>query len=123
MPSLSFDPVAHVYDDTRGYPPAVAQQIAYAIVETTGATPRTRLLEVGVGTGRIAFPVASSGHNYTGVDISEKMIERLEAKWLNNSWQELVQAWGTLPDEDVTKASQVRRFTRVEPAASMRLLL
>src|SRR5436189_213310 len=57
MPSLSFDPVAHIYDATRGYPVEVAQRIAQAIETTTGATPATTFLEVGIGTGRIAYPL------------------------------------------------------------------
>src|SRR6266571_3027374 len=59
MPSLSFDPVAHIYDATRGYPVEVAQSIAQAIETTAAATPATSFLEVGIGTGRIAFPLAA----------------------------------------------------------------
>lgn len=125
MPSLSFDPVAHAYDATRGYPAGIAEQIARAIEATANATAQTRFLEVGVGTGRIALPLASLGHDYTGVDISEKMVEQLEAKLLSDGWQEeQTQPWGTLPDEDATKASLVRRFTQLQkPEAGMRLVM
>src|SRR5258708_13499776 len=123
MPSLSFDPVAHVYDATRGYPTGVAQQIAQSIADTVKATPHTKFLEVGIGTGRIAFPLASRGHMYTGVDISERMVEQLEAKLADHGWQERVQPWGSLPDENTSAAPLVRRFMQGEQRASMRLVM
>ena len=136
MSSLSFDPVAHLYDATRGHPDAVAQQIARAMeqsVEATSellinATTTPRFLEVGIGTGRVAFPLASLGHAYTGVDISEKMLEQLEGKMLASGWEELVFPWGHELDEDVQWSVRVRRFVEHPigmklPAASMRLVL
>ncbi len=78
--SLAFDRAAHVYDATRGYRPEVAEQIGAAIIEAAEAQPNTRFLEVGVGTGRIALPIARRGYDYTGVDISEPMLDRLRAK-------------------------------------------
>ena len=78
--SLSFDRAAPLYDETRGYAPDVAEQIGAAIVEAAGAQPDTRFLEVGVGTGRIALPIARLGYDYTGVDISEGMMARLRDK-------------------------------------------
>src|SRR5258708_37598047 len=123
MPSLSFDPVAHVYDATRGYPTGVAQQIAQYIAGTVQATPHTKFLEVGIGTGRIAFPLAARGHMYTGVDISERMVEQLEAKLADHRWQEQVQPWGSLPDENTSAAPLVRRFMQGEQRASMRLVM
>ena len=78
--SLSFDRAAPLYDATRGYPPDVAEQIGAAIVEAANAQPDTRFLEVGVGTGRIALPIARMGYDYTGVDISEGMVARLRDK-------------------------------------------
>src|SRR5712691_10619530 len=123
MPSLSFDSVAHLYDATRGYPAEVARQIVEAIVDTADATPQTRFMEVGVGTGRIAFPLASLGHIYTGVDISEKMVEHLEAKLVGDGWKEDEQAWGGMADENSAETCVVRRFTSSEKQASMRLVM
>lgn len=37
-------------------------------------------LELGVGTGRIALPLAARGVPVTGLDVSPRMLERLEAK-------------------------------------------
>jgi ubiquinone/menaquinone biosynthesis C-methylase UbiE len=123
MPSLSFDPVAHVYDATRGYPVEVAQSIARAIETTAAATPATSFLEVGIGTGRIAFPLASLGHTYSGVDISEKMVEQLETKLEEHGWQQCQQPWGSMPDEDSAKSPIVRRFSDAQQQALMRLAI
>ena len=123
MPSLSFDQVAHAYDATRGYPDVVAHQIAQAIERAANATSQTRFLEVGVGTGRIAFPLASLGHMYTGVDISEKMVEQLQEKLRVAHWQEQSQPWGSALDEDTKQPSVVRRYTNLEQSASLRLVM
>ncbi|GAC1425774.1 MAG: class I SAM-dependent methyltransferase [Ktedonobacteraceae bacterium] len=124
MPSLSFDQVAHAYDATRGYPDVVARQIVQAIERVANATPQTRFLEVGVGTGRIAFPLTSLGHTYTGVDISEKMVEQLQEKLRVAHWQQQSQPWGRLSDEDATQSSLVvRRYVNPEQSASLRLVM
>jgi ubiquinone/menaquinone biosynthesis C-methylase UbiE len=123
MPSISFDRVAHEYDATRGYPPGTDQHIAKAIVNTVHATSETTFLEVGVGTGRIAFPLASLGLVYTGVDISENMVRQLTTKLLQNGWQEYQRAWGSLPDEIGVNAYRVSRYRNREKNASMRLVL
>lgn len=122
MPSISFDRVAHAYDATRGYPPGIDQQIAKAIVSTVNAKTETAFMEVGVGTGRIAFPLASLGHTYTGVDISEKMAKQLATKLLANGWQEYQQAWGFFQDESGTSAPGIWRFRNTAKRASMRLV-
>ena len=123
MPSISFDRVAHAYDATRGYPSGIDQRIAKAIVDTVHATSETTFMEVGVGTGRIAFPLASLGHTYTGVDISENMLKQLVTKLRHNNWQEYQQPWGSLPDENGVNAHTVSRFSIRAKSASMRLIL
>ena len=123
MPSISFDRVAHAYDATRGYPLGIDQQIAKAIIDTVHATSETTFMEVGVGTGRIAFPLVSLDHTYTGVDISENMVQQLATKLLQNGWQEYQQVWGSLPDEIGISARTVSRYRNEEKSASMRLLL
>lgn len=77
---MNFDRVAEIYDATRGLPEEVTEQVADAIIAATNATPQMRFLELGVGTGRIAIPIASRGFPYTGVDISQQMMERLRQK-------------------------------------------
>lgn len=39
-----------------------------------------RVLELGIGTGRVALPLARRGLNVTGIDASQPMIDRLRAK-------------------------------------------
>ena len=71
----SFDRVSDVYDETRGYPPGVAEAICRWTEAELGLKPdRYRLLELGVGTGRIALPFILAGYDYTGVDISANML-------------------------------------------------
>lgn len=76
----NFDRVADIYDATRELPPSVPARIADQTVAATRATPDTRFLEIGVGTGRIALPFLERGYSYTGVDISERMMDQLRAK-------------------------------------------
>lgn len=122
MSSVSFDPIAHLYDATRGYPDNAAQKIAQAIELAAHATAQTSFLEVGIGTGRIALPLASLGHIYTGVDISRNMLAELEKKLRMEEWQEDVRPWGSLPDENTELAPTVQRFGCEAKQASMRLV-
>jgi SAM-dependent methyltransferase len=69
--------IADVYDDL--YPDDVM---------ATGATVRRLLdlagdgpvLELGVGTGRLALPLAAAGLRVHGIDASQEMLDRLDAK-------------------------------------------
>jgi len=47
---------------------------------TDDLAPGTRVLELGVGTGRLAIPLAAAGLHVTGVDSSARMLARLGAK-------------------------------------------
>ncbi|MGE5596946.1 MAG: class I SAM-dependent methyltransferase, partial [Hyphomicrobiales bacterium] len=71
----SFDRVAHLYDGTRGVPAEVAQAIGAGIASLLprGDAP-PRLLEIGIGTGRVAVPVAGEGVRVAGADISRGML-------------------------------------------------
>ncbi|HZP56875.1 MAG TPA: class I SAM-dependent methyltransferase [Dehalococcoidia bacterium] len=77
----SFDRVAAIYDETRGMPPevmtAVAGRLAAVLRETS---PAPRVVEVGVGTGRIAVPLAERGVRVVGYDIAPRMLAVLRAK-------------------------------------------
>jgi len=80
-PLKSFDRVAHCYDDTRGIPPEAARAIGDAIAAMArDVSPSPRLLEVGIGTGRIAVPLAEAGVRVTGIDISPNMLAVLREK-------------------------------------------
>jgi ubiquinone/menaquinone biosynthesis C-methylase UbiE len=77
----SFDSVAHVYDETRGLPPEVAERVRSTLAgELRRHFVAPRLLEIGIGTGRIALPVGRHGVVITGLDASPQMLLRLLAK-------------------------------------------
>ena len=75
MKSVSFDQAAGYYDQTRGFPPGVGEVVAEAAADLIG--PAQRVLEVGIGTGRIARPMIARGYAVTGIDLSGKMMARL----------------------------------------------
>ncbi len=79
--SVSFDPVADRYDQTRGYPAGVPDKIADVLIDAGRVPPAGSMLEIGIGTGRIALPLLARGVDVTGVDISEKMLSHLRAKY------------------------------------------
>jgi ubiquinone/menaquinone biosynthesis C-methylase UbiE len=73
--SRSFDRAAPFYDRTRGLPAAAAARVTQLLIgELSG---RGRCLEVGVGTGRIAWPLHQAGIPMAGVDLSRPMISVL----------------------------------------------
>ena len=73
--SISFDRAAGYYDQTRGFPPGIGDEVAAAAVDLIG--PSARILEIGIGTGRIARPMLARGYSITGVDLSRNMMGRL----------------------------------------------
>ncbi|MEE4639689.1 MAG: class I SAM-dependent methyltransferase [Wenzhouxiangella sp.] len=70
--------VAAQYDALRGHPPAVSDDIGLAIASRLGE--RAKVLELGVGTGRIALPVAAAGCEVFGVDLSSHMLSALSRR-------------------------------------------
>jgi SAM-dependent methyltransferase len=77
-PSIGFDRAVDYYDRTRSLSPAAAAQVTAILTEAVlGHGP---VLEIGVGTGRIALPLAEAGIDVVGVDLSAPMLERLTAK-------------------------------------------
>ncbi len=71
-PSRYGDSFADVYDDWYG---EVSDAEATAdFVNRFG--DRQRILELGVGTGRLSTPLANAGHQVVGVDASLAMLER-----------------------------------------------
>jgi SAM-dependent methyltransferase len=73
----SFDAISPVYDETRDPldPPTVDR-----LVERLRARGIRRILEIGVGTGRVALPLRERGIEVTGVDASWGMLGRARAK-------------------------------------------
>jgi ubiquinone/menaquinone biosynthesis C-methylase UbiE len=83
--SLSFDRVADRYDATRVHPAEASAEIAVGLMRVGSLQAGAEVLEIGIGTGRIALPLLASGVNVTGIDIAPRMLEQLEAKYA--MWQ------------------------------------
>lgn len=78
---ISFDRVSEVYDATRAMPSQMKKAVVDNLVDIGGIMPYSRVLELGVGTGRIAAPLAeASRSSYYGVDISIKMMKKIREK-------------------------------------------
>ena len=78
--SIAFDRAATYYDATRGFPPGIDQDAAKTIVKAGQLSGNSRVLEVGIGTGRIALPLAKHVGAVYGVDLSRPMMLRLREK-------------------------------------------
>jgi SAM-dependent methyltransferase len=71
--------VATRYDESAAemFEPAVVAPAADFLADLAG---RGAALELGIGTGRIALPLAQRGIRVYGIDLSEAMVARLRAK-------------------------------------------
>jgi len=70
--------VAATYDGTSGvFGPGAVEATAGVLAELAGGG---RALEFGIGTGRIALPLARRGIEVHGIDLSRAMVARLRAK-------------------------------------------
>jgi ubiquinone/menaquinone biosynthesis C-methylase UbiE len=78
--SVAFDHAAGFYDETRGFPPGVAAHVG-ALFRDAGRLARaSHVIEVGIGTGRIALPLSAHVGMVAGVDLARPMLHRLIAK-------------------------------------------
>jgi ubiquinone/menaquinone biosynthesis C-methylase UbiE len=78
--SISFDRAAGFYDATRPLPGDVTRAVRDTLLDALGEQD-PRLLEVGIGTGRIAWPFLDAGDSYVGVDLSRRMLAQLLARY------------------------------------------
>ena len=71
--------VAARYDESAAemFDPAVVDSVIDLLVELAGSG---RALELGIGTGRIALPLAQRGVPVHGIELSKAMVARLRAK-------------------------------------------
>lgn len=100
--SVVFDRAVEYYDQTRGFPPGVEVEAARLFARAGDLTKQSRVLEVGVGTGRIALPVAAHVGAYIGLDLSLPMMLKLVEKPRGDNVQ-VVQGDAThLPFADAT---------------------
>jgi SAM-dependent methyltransferase len=73
------EPVAARYDESSAemFDPAAVEPVVDFLAALAGTG---RVLELGIGTGRIALPLAQRGVTVAGIDLSEAMVARLRAK-------------------------------------------
>ena len=73
--------VAARYDENVEHDPMFARAAIDPVVDfLVGLAGDGRALELGIGTGRMALPLAARGVEVHGVDLSEEMVARLRAK-------------------------------------------
>lgn len=80
MKSVTFDQAADYYDATRGLPAGVEPDIAQTLVRAGNLTTKSQVLEIGVGTGRIAQPLTPHVKTLTGIDLSKRMLDQFQTK-------------------------------------------
>lgn len=78
--NLPFDQAVPYYDQTRSEPGWVMQRVADSFLRIARATHRSKILEVGVGTGRIAMPLLERGLQIVGADLSLPMMREFRKK-------------------------------------------
>jgi SAM-dependent methyltransferase len=73
------EPVAARYDESSAdmFEPGVLDPVVDFLAELAG---EGRALELGIGTGRVALPLAQRGVPVHGIDLSEAMVARLREK-------------------------------------------
>ena len=77
MSQVDFDYIADRYDETR---PSLPVETLQKLIEALSGSKS--VLEIGVGTGRIAIPLQENGFDVTGIDISVNMLEIAHKKGL-----------------------------------------
>jgi cyclopropane fatty-acyl-phospholipid synthase-like methyltransferase len=77
--SVSFDRAASFYDSTR-VTDAETLRVTVALLERDVASGEGPVLEIGVGTGALAVPLAARGVRVVGIDLSGEMMARLAGR-------------------------------------------
>jgi SAM-dependent methyltransferase len=75
-PATYGDRMAEVYDEWFGTPDDADEAASFL----TGLAGQGPALELGIGTGRVALPLAERGVEVHGIDASEAMVERMRVK-------------------------------------------
>jgi ubiquinone/menaquinone biosynthesis C-methylase UbiE len=88
MKSLSFDGLIDLYDETRSFDGHCFDSALDYITTTFPISTYSTLFEPGIGTGRIAIPLARLGYHIVGIDISAEMLSVLQER-LQNEYSDL----------------------------------
>jgi SAM-dependent methyltransferase len=92
------DSIADIYDTMHGAWEPTATVDTVAALADGGP-----VLELGVGTGRVALPLARKGLKVTGVDVSPAMLARLKEKDTDGTITAVEGDFATLPVEGTFK--------------------
>ena len=76
--NTDYDSWADIYDEVYSF---VDNDINFYLQKASNI--KGNILEIGCGTGRITIPLMENGANITGIDSSQKMIDRLGIKFVN----------------------------------------
>ena len=74
------DRAAEVYDEWHGAPGTTPGNTEAAVEFLAALAGKGRALELGIGTGRIAIPLAARGVRVSGIDASPAMVAKLRAR-------------------------------------------
>jgi ubiquinone/menaquinone biosynthesis C-methylase UbiE len=80
MRSFCFDRMARIYDATRSCDPMSFNAAIDFLTEKFPPNIYKNLFEPGIGSGRVAIPLAKKGYCVFGVDISSEMLKLLYKK-------------------------------------------
>jgi ubiquinone/menaquinone biosynthesis C-methylase UbiE len=114
--SVPFDRAVEYYDRTRGLSEEASREMTALLVgELQGRGP---CLEIGVGTGLVALPLATAGLPMVGVDLSAPMLGRLVEKAGGHAPFPLVRADATMLPfaDDSFGGAVVRHVLHLVPA-------
>ena len=78
-----YDSIGQGYQTTRRADPGIAQSLSQHLEDQ----PIGRYLDVGCGTGNYTGALAARGGTWTGVDVSEKMLQKARRAYPDVSWQ------------------------------------
>src|SRR5688572_26216392 len=78
--SVNFNRAAEYYDATRGFPEGIDKEIAAFMLRESDLNAQSIVLDIGIGTGRTALPLAPQVGLVTGIDISRDMLNVLLRK-------------------------------------------
>lgn len=79
---VSFNRVAEIYDETRGFPIVVKDKIVKTLVDELEGC--VSILDVGVGTARFSKPLQDTGYHVVGIDVSSGMLRKAVGKGMCN---------------------------------------
>lgn len=77
MSKSQYDSVAEQYEKMR---PEYPIELIDSLITNTGVNVKSRLLEIGAGTGKATTPLAKKGYKIDCIEIEPKMAEILESK-------------------------------------------